>query len=99
LTIRGLDRTWDNLTLGVSYEPTDTGNLANLQPVTASTRGDHAVNGILFAHAALHCCGNLIGGVIPDVDELGTTFCVSDQTGFILDVNFRSLALIAFTDG
>src|SRR5699024_3566098 len=58
LTVGGLDRTSDNLTLRVRNQTTDTGNLAILQPVTAGTGGDHAVNGVLFGHAVLHCLCN-----------------------------------------
>src|SRR5699024_1308002 len=99
LTVGGLDRTRNNLTLRVCYQTTDTGNLANLQPVTASTRGDHAVNGVLLAHAGLHCCSDFVGGVVPDIDQFGTTFVIRDQTGFVLGLNFDCLIFIAFHDG
>src|SRR5699024_10139164 len=51
------------------------------------------------AHAGLHCCSDFVGGVVPDIDQFGTTFVIRDQTGFVLGLNFDCLIFIAFHDG
>ena len=48
LAVRGDDRTGDDLTLGVVHQASHTGDVPDLQPVTTSTRGHHAVDGVVL---------------------------------------------------
>ena len=54
LAVRGDDRTRDDLTLRVVHQTTHTGDVADLQPVTTSTRGHHAVDGVVLREVRPH---------------------------------------------
>ena len=70
------DRARNDLTLRVRHEPSHTGNLANLHPVTASTRADHAVDVVVLRHVLFHRLGDFSGCLVPDLDELLATLGV-----------------------
>src|SRR5690606_13376151 len=47
LTVRGDDRTRDDLTLGVVHQTAHTRDVADLQPVASGAGGHHAVDGVV----------------------------------------------------
>ncbi|CVM13872.1 Uncharacterised protein [Streptococcus pneumoniae] len=99
LAVRGLDRTRDDLTLRVGHEAADARDLAHLEPVASRTGGHHAVDGVELRQAVLHGRGDLVGGLVPDVDQLGATLVVRDQALVVLLLHALGLLLVALHDG
>ena len=99
LTVGGLDGPRDDLTLRVGHQATDAGDLPDLQPVTTRTGGHHAVDGVQAVHAALHRSGDLVGGLGPDLDELGAALLITDQTQVVLGLDLGGLVLVGVHDG
>src|SRR5580765_1209251 len=92
------DRSRDDVALGVGHQATHTGNLAQLHPVTASTRGDHLVDGVVARDVGFHLLGDLVGRLGPDLDELLTALVVGDQTPLVLGLDLGGLDLVALED-
>ena len=92
------DRARDDLTLRVRHEATHTGDLANLHPVTTSTRRHHAVDVVVAGEVGLHGLGHLGGRLVPDLDELLATLGVGREALVELVLNLRGLLLVAGDD-
>src|SRR6478609_6974527 len=92
------DRSRDDVALRVRHQATHTGDLAQLHPVTTSTRGDHPVDGVGARQVRLHLLGDLVGRLGPDLDELLATLVVGDQTTLVLGLDLGGLLLVALED-
>ena len=92
------DRSRDDVALRVRHQATHTGDLAQLHPVTTSTRGHHPVDGVGARQVRLHLLGDLVGRLGPDLDELLATLVVGDQTALVLGLDLGGLLLVALED-
>ena len=98
LAVVRLDRARNDLALRVRHESTHTGDLTHLHPVTASTRADHRLHGVVLREGLAHLDVHLVGGTRPDLDELLATLRVGDQTVVVLVLHLRGLRLVAVED-
>ena len=98
LAVGGLDRTRDDLTLRVGHQATDTRDLADLHPVTTCTGGHHAVDGVHRGQAVTHRLGDLVGCLVPDLDQFLATLVVVDQALVVLALDLGGHGLVAGKD-
>ena len=100
LAVRVLDRGRDDLALRVGDESTHSGDVADLQPVSTSTRGDHAVDGVVaLRHFGLQRRQNLDVRFGPDANEFLVALEFRDETLFELSVDLRGQLLVLLDDG
>src|SRR6478736_1416897 len=95
LAVGGLDRARDDLALRVGHQATDTRDLADLHPVTTGTAGHHAVDGVHRRQAVTHRLGDLVGCLVPDLDQFLATLVVVDQALVVLALDLRGHGLVA----
>src|SRR5699024_1125784 len=98
LTVVGLDRTGNDLTVRVRNQTTHTGDLPDLHPVAASTRGDHPVHRVVRDEVALHGLGHLVGGFVPDLHQFLTALVVGEQTTVVLSLHLAGAGLVGLED-
>ena len=98
LAVGGLDRTRDDLTLRVGHQATDTRDLTDLHPVTTCTGGHHAVDGVHRRQAVTHRLGDLVGCLVPDLDQFLATLVVVDQALVVLALDLGSHGLVTGED-
>ncbi|MNR26385.1 hypothetical protein D3C85_1435940 [compost metagenome] len=98
LAVGGLDRTRDDFTLRVGHQATDTRDLADLHPVTTCTGGHHAVDGVHRGQAVAHRLGDLVGCLVPDLDQFLATLVVVDQALVVLALDLGGALLVAGED-
>ena len=97
-TVAGDNRAGDNFTTGVGDQPTHTGDVSDLQPVTTSTRGDHAVDGVVLREGSTHFRVNFLRGSTPDLNEFASTLNIRDQTLVVLRLNLVRQLLVLGDD-
>ena len=100
LAVRVLDRGRDDLTLRVRNKATHTGDVADLQPVTAGTRGDHAVDGVvpIRCEVRLEFNRDFLVRFGPDADELLVALEFGDESLFELLVDLGGQLLVLLDD-
>ena len=86
LAVRVLDRGRDDLTLRVSNETTHTRDVSDLEPVSTSTRGNHAVDGVvpICREVGLEVDRDFLVRFGPDGDELLVALPLRDESLFEL---------------
>src|SRR5690625_1664304 len=94
LTIVRLNRARNNLTVRVSNQTAHSTHLANLHPVTTTTRSNHSVNRVTFWECLLHGLVDFVRRGSPNLDQILTTLVISNQTGIELRLNLSRLLLI-----
>src|SRR5690625_3638964 len=98
VTVVGLDRPRDDLTLRVGHQPTHTGDLPHLHPVTGCAGGHHLQHRVVLREVVPHRTVHLVGGLGPDVDELLTALVVGDQTPVVLTLDLTGPRLVPIQD-
>ena len=94
VTVVGLHRTRNNLTLRVSHEASHTSNLVDLHHVASCTRlhDDGQVGGRV--ELVLDFLGHLGGALGPQVNELLTAGFLGQQTHLVVGVDLVGLGLV-----
>ncbi|MCY1224074.1 hypothetical protein D9M72_362180 [compost metagenome] len=98
LAVGGLDRTRDDLTLRVGHQATDTRDLTDLHPVTTCAGGHHAVDGVHRRQVVTHDLRDLVGRLVPDLDQFLATLVVVDQALVVLALDLGGALFVTGKD-
>jgi hypothetical protein len=79
----GLDRPRDDLALGVGHQALHAGDLAQLHPVASGTGVDHPEDGVGPGGVGDHLLGDLVGRLVPDLDEVFAALVVGHRTAVV----------------
>ena len=98
--VRVLDRSRNDFTLGVCHESSHTGDVSDLQPVSTSTRGDHAVDGVVSIgrEVRLEVDRDFLVRLGPNSDELFVTLALGNESLFELGIDLGRELLVPRND-
>ena len=80
----GLDRQLHGLTVGCKHQTTHTCQLTHLGHRTSRAGVCHDLDGVIGTEAVLQCLGNVVGGLVPDLDNAVVAFLVGKLTAQIV---------------
>ena len=79
-TEAGLDRDFHRTTVGREHKTTHTCELSHLSHRTTGTGVTHHVDGVVAVHAVLQCFDNVVGRILPNLDNAVIAFVLGEQT-------------------
>ena len=89
----GLNRTVDSTTLRVTHQTTHTRKLTNLLDVTSSAGERHHIDGVELVEVLGHGVTDLVGRLVPDVDNLLMTLLGAHETHLVVFVDRSDLLI------
>ena len=99
LTEVGLDGYLDGLAGGVSHQAAHTGQLADLVHGATGAGVRHHVDGVELVQAVLQRAGDILGGLLPLIDDQAVAFVVGDKAAAELLFDVQHLVLGVLDEG